>query len=87
MYGDLPAIVCGERTLKFAEVVDRATRLGNALADAGCEPGDRIGVLLPNCAEYMEVDAGLAAAGVRARLAEHPVAPRASRSTCSEMPA
>jgi acyl-CoA synthetase (AMP-forming)/AMP-acid ligase II len=63
MYGELPAIVCDGRTLTFAEVVDRATRLGNALAHAGCEPGDRVGVLLPNCAEYMEVDAGLAAAG------------------------
>jgi acyl-CoA synthetase (AMP-forming)/AMP-acid ligase II len=63
MYGELPAIVCGERTLTFAEVVARATRLGNALADGGCETGDRIGVLLPNCAEYMEVDIGLAAAG------------------------
>jgi long-chain acyl-CoA synthetase len=63
MYGELPAIVCGERTMTFAEVVARATRLGNALADAGCDRGDRIGVLLSNCAEYMEVDLGLAAAG------------------------
>lgn len=63
MYGALPAIVCGERTLTFAEVAARGTRLGNALADAGCRPGDRIGVLLRNCAEYMEIDLGLAAAG------------------------
>jgi acyl-CoA synthetase (AMP-forming)/AMP-acid ligase II len=63
MYGERPAIVCGERTLTFAEVVDRSVRLGHALADAGCSTGDRIGVFLPNCAEYMEVDIGLAAAG------------------------
>ncbi len=64
MYADLPAIICADRTLSFTEMVDRATRLGNALADAGCEVGDRIGVFLPNCPEYMEIDAGLAAAGL-----------------------
>jgi long-chain acyl-CoA synthetase len=64
LYTDLPAIICGDRTLSFSQVVDRATRLGNALADAGCETGDRIGVFLPNCPEYMEIDAGLAAAGL-----------------------
>jgi acyl-CoA synthetase (AMP-forming)/AMP-acid ligase II len=63
MYGELPAIICGDTTLSFTQMVDRATRLGNVLVDAGCQPGDRIGVLMPNCAEYMELDAGLAAAG------------------------
>jgi long-chain acyl-CoA synthetase len=62
MYGDYPAIVC-DRTLSFAEVAERANRLGNVLSDGGCETGDRVAVLLPNCAEYMEVDIGLAAAG------------------------
>jgi acyl-CoA synthetase (AMP-forming)/AMP-acid ligase II len=47
-YGDRPAIVSGETTLSFTDF-DRATdRLGNALLGKGLQPGDVVGILLPN---------------------------------------
>jgi fatty-acyl-CoA synthase len=33
---------------------DRAARLGQALVDAGLEPGSKVGLLLHNCSEYYE---------------------------------
>jgi acyl-CoA synthetase (AMP-forming)/AMP-acid ligase II len=69
LHGDRAAVVCGQTTRTFAEVGDRARRLGAALLALGLEPGDRVAVLLPNCAECLEVDLGLARAGlVRASL-------------------
>jgi acyl-CoA synthetase (AMP-forming)/AMP-acid ligase II len=64
LYREFPAVVCNEESRTFAEVYERACRFANALAAAGCAAGDRVGVLLPNCAEYVEVDIGLALAGL-----------------------
>ena len=64
LYGELPAVVCGERDVSFREVYERACRLANALESRGLRAGDRVGVLLPNCAEYVEIDVGLALAGL-----------------------
>lgn len=64
LHGPGTALVCGDVTRTFAEVGERANRLGNALAEHGVEPGDRVAVLLPNCPEYLEVDVGLAQAGL-----------------------
>jgi acyl-CoA synthetase (AMP-forming)/AMP-acid ligase II len=38
----------------WGEFDDRAARLGQALADAGLEPGSKVGLLLYNCSEYYE---------------------------------
>lgn len=46
------------------DALGRACRLGNALLGLGCHPGDRVAVLLPNCAQYLEVELGLALAGL-----------------------
>jgi acyl-CoA synthetase (AMP-forming)/AMP-acid ligase II len=47
-YGDRPAIESADRTLSFVDF-DRATdRLGNALLAKGLQPGDVVGILLPN---------------------------------------
>jgi long-chain acyl-CoA synthetase len=60
---DRVAVVCGEVERTFGEVTERASRLANALGERGILRGDRVAVLLPNCAEYLEVDVGLALAG------------------------
>ena len=57
------AVIDGDRTLTYAELDDRSSRLANALADAGLAPGDRVAVLLGNRLEYPEVAAGIAKAG------------------------
>ncbi len=58
------AIVYGDRRLTFRDVDERATRLAHALAAAGIGPGDRVGLYLYNCNEYIE--ASLAAFKLRA---------------------
>jgi long-chain acyl-CoA synthetase len=64
LYGPRPAVVCGDVKRSFGEVHARACRLGNALLSAGLEPGDRVAVLLPNCPESLEIEIGLAQAGL-----------------------
>jgi fatty-acyl-CoA synthase len=38
----------------WREFDDRAARLGQAFADAGLQPGSKVGLLLHNCSEYYE---------------------------------
>jgi long-chain acyl-CoA synthetase len=40
-------------TLTFAEVKSRADRLAHALASFGIAKGDRVGIMLPNCPQYI----------------------------------
>ncbi|MDP9236736.1 MAG: acyl-CoA synthetase [Chloroflexota bacterium] len=61
---DREAVVYGDRRLTFGEVDERATRLAHHLQAAGIGPGDRVGLYLYNCNEYIE--AALAAFKLRA---------------------
>jgi acyl-CoA synthetase (AMP-forming)/AMP-acid ligase II len=47
-------VVFGDRRLSYAEAVARATRLANGLSSLGIRPGDRVGILLYNCTEFLE---------------------------------
>ncbi|MFT4210867.1 MAG: AMP-binding protein [Microbacterium sp.] len=68
-HADLPAIVCGERSLSYSQVAERSFRLVNALRALGVAPGDRVATLAPNDLTTLEVMAGLALGGyVRAAL-------------------
>ena len=62
--GEREAIVYGDRRLSFAEVDRRATRLAHHLQANGIGAGDRVGLYLYNCNEYIE--ASLAAFKLRA---------------------
>jgi len=55
------AVVAEDRRLTYADVDERAARLGAALRSRGVDPGDRIAVLAANELEYLEIQA----AGVR----------------------
>jgi long-chain acyl-CoA synthetase len=57
------AVTCGEIELTNAQLVERCQRLGAALRARGLEPGDRVAILAPNCHRYIEVYAGVPAAG------------------------
>lgn len=61
---DRVAVIDGDRTLTFAALDERASRLANHLLDAGLRPQERVAVLLGNRLEYPEVAAGLAKAGL-----------------------
>jgi long-chain acyl-CoA synthetase len=47
-----PAIRLGGVELSYGELDDRSARLATLLADKGLEPGDRVGVMLPNVPEF-----------------------------------
>lgn len=64
LYGGQTAVMCGDQTRTYVEVYEKACRFANTLAARGCRAGDRVGVLLPNCVEYLEIDIGLALAGL-----------------------
>ena len=47
-----PAILHGDRTLSFADLVEHAARAAQGLADLGVGPGDRVALWLPNVPAY-----------------------------------
>ena len=51
--GDLPALTFLGADLTFQEVKDHADRLATALSLHGIGPGDRVGIMLPNCPQYV----------------------------------
>ena len=60
------AVRDSRRSLSYAQWLLRSRRLANALLDLGLVPGDRVALLAYNCAEWMEIYAALAAAGLMA---------------------
>jgi long-chain acyl-CoA synthetase len=58
------AVVCGERTLTYAQTLDRCRRLIAALAALGLERGDRVAVVARNCHQYLELLQAIPGAGM-----------------------
>jgi long-chain acyl-CoA synthetase len=50
---DKAALVTAGRTLTWAELNDAVDRLGGGLRADGLQPGDRVGLLLPNSVEFV----------------------------------
>jgi long-chain acyl-CoA synthetase len=48
-----PAVVFHEQTLTFADLEAESNRLTRALRFLGLEPGDRVGLFLPNCPQFV----------------------------------
>ena len=61
---DREALICEDKRMTYAELDERANRLGHAMQKAGIGEGDKVGVYLYNGTEYME--ATLAAFKIRA---------------------
>jgi fatty-acyl-CoA synthase len=55
-YASNPLVTVGETTIKYGEAWRRAGQLANSLANAGVEPGDRVGLLSSNRIEYVVAD-------------------------------
>ncbi|MFI7190234.1 class I adenylate-forming enzyme family protein [Nocardia nova] len=49
------AIIEGDNATTWAELDERTSRLANGLRARGIAKGDRIGLLAPNCREYLEI--------------------------------
>ena len=63
-YPAKPAIVCGDVTLTWSALDERANRIGSYLLGRGLVPGDRVAVLARNTLEWPEITYGLAKAGL-----------------------
>jgi long-chain acyl-CoA synthetase len=60
---DAAAIRLGEAELSYADLDDRSARLAALLRERGFEPGDRVGVMLPNVPEFPIAYYGVLRAG------------------------
>lgn len=63
-YPENVALVYEDTRMNFAELDSRANRLANALLDLGIKKGDRVGILMNNCCEYLETDFALSKTGI-----------------------
>jgi fatty-acyl-CoA synthase len=64
-HGAREAIVIGAERLTHAQVLDAARRYARALAGHGVRVGDHVGILMPNCVEYLLLFYGCALIGAR----------------------
>ena len=60
---DSPAIRLGEIELSYGRLDERSARLATLLRERGLEPGDRVGVMLPNVPEFPVAYYGVLRAG------------------------
>ena len=49
---EAPALLHGERTISFAELLELSLRAARGLSDLGVGPGDRVALWLPNVPAY-----------------------------------
>ncbi|WP_228548396.1 AMP-binding protein [Sporosarcina obsidiansis] len=61
---DRLAVVCGPRSLTFAQLNERSNRLANALLGLGLRKGDRVAVQARNCTQLVELETALLKAGL-----------------------
>lgn len=52
-HGPAVAVIDGSRRLTYAELVARVDRFAAGLLDLGIRPGDKVGIWLPDCLEWM----------------------------------
>ena len=62
-HGDREAVVAADRRLTYAQLRERAAHIAGALRDLGLKRHDRVGLLLNNRVEWVEVCFGAAAIG------------------------
>jgi acyl-CoA synthetase (AMP-forming)/AMP-acid ligase II len=58
-YAQRIAFIDGERTLTYAEVSDLSNQVANGLLSLGVVKGEPVGMLLPNCLEYVPTEHGI----------------------------
>jgi acyl-CoA synthetase (AMP-forming)/AMP-acid ligase II len=63
LHGDRTAIVMDGVRVTHADVLAHARRFARALAGQGVQPGDHVGILMPNCLDYLWLSYGCALLG------------------------
>ncbi|WP_406003260.1 long-chain-fatty-acid--CoA ligase [Streptomyces sp. NBC_00829] len=61
--GDAPAIRLGDTLLTYAQLDKASARVAGLLRDRGVQPGDRVGIMLPNVPQFAAVYYGILRAG------------------------
>ena len=64
LHPDKVALVFEGKVFSYKELNERSSRWANAFLALGAKKGDRVGLLLPNCNEFLEAYFGLAKIGV-----------------------
>ncbi|HEX9832655.1 MAG TPA: long-chain fatty acid--CoA ligase [Mycobacterium sp.] len=62
-FADRVAIVDGDRGVTYRELQLWRNKIANALICAGVQKGDRVGLLMPNCLEFLPIQHAVWAAG------------------------
>ncbi|MBV9000227.1 MAG: long-chain fatty acid--CoA ligase [Solirubrobacterales bacterium] len=62
-YPNHPALRLGDTTVTYAELDDATARVAGKLTERGLEPGDRVGIMLPNVPEFAIAYYGVLRAG------------------------
>jgi fatty-acyl-CoA synthase len=69
-----PALVSAEATLSYRELAIRCNQYARWGLALGLRPGDSVGLMMPNCAEYMAIWLGLTRIGVVVALVNNQLA-------------
>jgi acyl-CoA synthetase (AMP-forming)/AMP-acid ligase II len=62
-YADRIAIIDSDRSVTYRELLSWRNRIANALIASGVQKGDRVGLLMPNCLEFIPIQQAIWAAG------------------------
>ena len=62
-YPDKPAIIDGDKTYTFSELEKFSSQFSGSLKDLGITKGERVGILAPNCAEFVIAFHGITKSG------------------------
>ena len=62
-YPDRPYVVTDDRSWTYGELRDWSVRLANGLVQAGVQPGDHVGLVMANYAEFVALKYAIARAG------------------------
>jgi acyl-CoA synthetase (AMP-forming)/AMP-acid ligase II len=62
-YAESVAIVDGDRAIGYRELNQWRNQIANALVAQGVQKGDRVGLLMPNCLEFIPIQHAIWAAG------------------------
>jgi fatty-acyl-CoA synthase len=65
-FPDRPAVICGERVVRYRDLADGAGRIAASLRAHGVRRGERVGILVNNRLEWLESCLGAAALGAAA---------------------
>ena len=75
---EAPILSDGRRAVTWRDIDQNSSRMAGALQNSGLQPGNKMGVLLPNCSEYVEILFAVAKVGLT-------IVPLSGRSPAAEV--